>query len=97
MSEFIPQPLESLRERLPEALRSIFQLSDRLTPPHSRKQLPAAHIFEFESGVQLVVTLERTPFIVAPDVAAYTPLAPGTIYLHVSASWADGYPQPPRS
>ena len=104
MADFNPQPVEVLQAQFVEMIDEgeVYKLDFTGAMPHDLDHLPANHIFEFETGLQLCITVEQTPMIFIPAVlgrrqqqqAQRRMTSPDSQYLHASASWAEGYLQP---
>lgn len=68
---FIPEPLEQLKSRFPKALEKVWKVTD---PMPDRPGLHREHLFDFESGLRLLVSKDKLPQFQEPEI-------------HVSASW----------
>lgn len=73
---FIAEPLESLKARFPKALEKVWRVT---LPMHDRAGLHREHLFDFESGLRLLISRDNTMDTDSP-------------HIHVSASWETDEP-----
>lgn len=76
MLPFKPQPIEALKARYPAALRKVFDCTKGL--PRPRPGELYSQVFDCGDGIRLIVSRDRE--------------SESDIYLHVSASFVEGYP-----
>lgn len=75
---FHPEPIESLRSRLPKALEHIWTVKDDFSPMKDRPGLHRENVFDFESGLRLLISKDALPGF--------------PITVHVSTSWEMNLP-----
>lgn len=73
-----PQPLPELRARYQAAVADVYDQADPRMFTENRPGLNPAHVFDFEDGLRLIVSRERT--------------RRGTVGIHISASLLPGTP-----
>ncbi len=81
MLPFMPQTLDQLRERIPEALRPLYGARDKSKPWMNR-----GHVFDFESGLRLVVTRKVIDIGCEPCLHVAATIVPHTM-VEESGRW----------